>query len=437
MAPRKSSETWNHFSELANSKAKCGYYSKILSTAGGSFGNLNRHLKTVHPAVLFSKAKEIMDHDENLVYDPASHADPPVEALNIPGSSVNNTSLNTTRIQSNIMSFMQSKKIYLNEFYPFSMVDDKEFRKLLKMLNPRYEIPCRQTISKNLIPKLYNLTLENLKKKVENAKAVSLTTDGWTCVNNKSYVAVTAHFIDEDKIVSVCLGCEHFPLQHTAINLAEYLKSITIEWKINNKVVAVVTDNAANMVSAVRQLHFRHIGCFAHSINLVVQNSLANISEIVSKVKKIVEFFKRSSNALTKLQSTQAQMGLPLLKLKQDYAVISTLALLQSSIDTLTPEEWDTVDKAILILQIFNEVTIEVSSEKTVSISKKIVLVSSMTATVDTYVNDISLPCAVHQMAVSLKSELQKRFKDIEENEIVAQASILDPRFKKYGFTDE
>lgn len=73
MAPRKRSETWNHFSELDNSKAKCGYCSKILSTAGGSFGNLNRHLKTVHPAVLFSKAKEIMDLDENLVDDPASH----------------------------------------------------------------------------------------------------------------------------------------------------------------------------------------------------------------------------------------------------------------------------------------------------------------------------------------------------------------------------
>jgi len=72
MAPRKRSETWNHFSELENSKAKCGYCSKILSTAGGSFGNLNLHLKTVHPAVLFSKAKEIMDLDENLVDNPAS-----------------------------------------------------------------------------------------------------------------------------------------------------------------------------------------------------------------------------------------------------------------------------------------------------------------------------------------------------------------------------
>lgn len=83
-------------------------------------------------------------------------------------------------------------------------------------------------------------------------------------------------------------------------------------------------------------------------------------------------------------------MGIPLLKLKQDCvtrwnstfdmlrriicikdAVISTLAVLQNNIDVLTPAEWDIVHKAILILQIFNEVTIEVSSEKTVSISKK------------------------------------------------------------------
>jgi len=161
---------------------------------------------------------------------------------------------------------------------------------------------------------------------------------------------------------------------------------------VNNKVVAIVTDNASNISNAVRQLHYRHIGCFAHSINLVVQHSLENISVIVFKVKKIVEFFKRSSNALVKLlklNSTQTQMGLPTLKLKQDCvtrwnstfdmlkrivsikdAVISTLAVLQTEIAVLTPAEWDIVEKAIDVLQIFNEVTIEVSSEKTVSLSK-------------------------------------------------------------------
>lgn len=79
------------------------------------------------------------------------------------------------------------------------------------MLNPAYELPCRQTASKNLIPRLYNSPSKILKKKIENANAVTLTTDGWTCINNRSYMAVTAHFInDEGKMCSVCLGCEHF-----------------------------------------------------------------------------------------------------------------------------------------------------------------------------------------------------------------------------------
>ena len=325
------------------------------------------------------------------------------------------------------------------------------------MLNPGYELPCRQTVSTNLVPRLYNSTLEDLKKKVETASAVSLTTDGWTCINNRSYIAVTAHFIDGNgKMCSVCLGCEHFDQRHTSDNLAAYLKKIAIEWKVNNKIVAIVTDNASNISNAVRQLHYRHIGCFAHSINLVVQHSLENISEIISKVKKIVEFFKRSNNALVKLNSTQTQMGLPTLKLKQDCAtrwnstfdmlkrivsikdaVISTLAVLQTEIAVLTPVEWNIVEKAIDVLQIFNEVTIEISSEKTVSVSKVIVLVGSMFQTIETYVNDISLPYEVNEMAISLKKQLRKRFSDSEENEIMAQASILDPRFKKYGFMSD
>jgi len=130
------------------------------------------------------------------------------------------------------------------------LVDDKEFRKFVKILNPGYELPCRQTVSKNLVPRLYNSTLEDLKKKVETALAVSLTTDGWTCINNRSYIAVTAHFIDGDgKMYSVCLGFEYFDQRHTSDNLAAFFKKIAIVWKVNNKVAAIVTDNASNISS--------------------------------------------------------------------------------------------------------------------------------------------------------------------------------------------
>lgn len=46
----------------------------------------------------------------------------------------------------------------------------------------------------------------------------------------------------------------HVAVQHTADNISELLTEITDEWGITSKVHAVVTDNGANMVSAVLKL---------------------------------------------------------------------------------------------------------------------------------------------------------------------------------------
>ncbi|KAL4085298.1 hypothetical protein QTP88_027157 [Uroleucon formosanum] len=88
---------------------KCGYCSKILSVAAGSFGNLNRHLRTVHPAVILSTPKPTeMVHNEDVVDDPGT----PVES-DTPNSKV------TTKQQSSITNFLQSKK-------PVSIVRSKQ-----------------------------------------------------------------------------------------------------------------------------------------------------------------------------------------------------------------------------------------------------------------------------------------------------------------------
>lgn len=75
--------------------------------------------------------------------------------------------------------------------------------------------------------------------------------------------------------------------------MANYLKNITVEWDIDNKFVAIVTDNAPNITAAVREMKYRHIGCFVHSINLAVQHSLEHISTPSKKVKCIVEFLRK------------------------------------------------------------------------------------------------------------------------------------------------
>ncbi|CAI6358589.1 unnamed protein product [Macrosiphum euphorbiae] len=136
MAPRKRSDIWNHFTELEDSKAKCRYCSNKYSVAGGYFGNLRRHLKIVHPAVIISKA--IVTSDESHVDDPADDG-PPVETLIVPDTSGVKPS-QPTQTQSSIMHFMQNKKpmavsrskqideqvtkMIVKGYYAFSIVND-------------------------------------------------------------------------------------------------------------------------------------------------------------------------------------------------------------------------------------------------------------------------------------------------------------------------
>lgn len=77
--------------------------------------------------------------------------------------------------------------------------------------------------------------------------------------------------------------------------------SVTDNWGITEKVVCVVTDNANNIVAAVR---LKHLPCFAHTLNLDVQDSLKadpELAEIQKKISGIVSYFHHSSKSTDKL----------------------------------------------------------------------------------------------------------------------------------------
>ena len=205
------------------------------------------------------------------------------------------------------------------EYHQFSLVEDAEFRRFVQMLCPGYQIPSRKTLTSSLIPILHQTTVMKVKATLDVATAVCLTADGWTSVNSNRFLAITAHFLDEEtNMCSKLLGCVEFNEKHTAANLADKLHETAREWKIYYKIVGIVKDNAANIVSAVQLLKWRHIPCYAHTLNLIVQTSIKVIKSEIEKVKSIVQYFKHSAHALAKLHSVQKQMQLPELKLKQD-----------------------------------------------------------------------------------------------------------------------
>lgn len=149
------------------------------------------------------------------------------------------------------------------------------------------------------------------------------------------------------------------------------IRRVCQEWEIDKKIVAIVTDNAANIISTARYLQWHSIPCFAHTLNLIVQNAIAEIKELRIKVKTAVEYFKRSPHALSKLKEVQKQMGFPEQTLKQEVqlrwnstltmfenvvksreAIVATLAIINPA-QAISKETFDVFEEMCKILKPF------------------------------------------------------------------------------------
>lgn len=286
---------------------------------------------------------------------------------------------------------------------------------------------------------------------------ISLTTDAWTSLKNESYMAVTVHFIDlSGQLKSYLLSCAKFPLRHTSENIKNSLKDITTAWGLQHKVAACTTDTAANMISAIRLCNWRHIYCFAHSLNLIVQSSLEEIKDTRVKVKNIVEYFKRSTLASEKLNQIQEQLGYtPIHTVIQDVAtrwnstffmfqrflqlktpLLSCLADLNYDV-TLTSNDWLIISKSCDILKRFNEITVEMSSEKGVTISKTVLFSQALSNYCNNLKSEHQTIPQIESFIIKLTKEVNKRIGQAEKNILLGEATFLDPRFKKYGFQNQ
>lgn len=97
--------------------------------------------------------------------------------------------------------------------------------------------------------------------KISKSNVFTLTSDSERSINNNSFLAVTAHFIDkEGKLQSILLDCGEFNEKHNAENTANFWKKVTKNWKIPKKITAIVTDNASMMIAAAKFCNWRHIG---------------------------------------------------------------------------------------------------------------------------------------------------------------------------------
>ena len=332
---------------------------------------------------------------------------------------------------------------------PFSIVENPGFSQLVHDLEPRYSLPSRKYITENVLPQIYGGVKAAVLQELTDVSFFSFTTDAWSSADGgASLLSLTAHWIT-DAFVRQSAVLHVLPLEesHTGEYLARKYLEMLSEWKIkHDQVHLVLRDNAANMAKAAS---LPSLGCFAHTLQLIVHGGVLSqraVQDTLAICRKIVGHFKHSSTAYSRLHAIQNSLGLPQCRLQQDVSTRwnSSLYMLQTvasqkvalaayatqySICQLTTNQLDLVDKIIAALSPIEEVTKAVSADS-VSVSCIIPFIRMFCKTMEKHHNDRG----VRTMKTEMLNSLKTRYAAVEENEYLAIATTLDPRFKDKFF---
>ena len=172
----------------------------------------------------------------------------------------------------------------------------------------------------------YEIEKEKLKQQLAKVHGrVCLMSDCWTACTNISYISLIANYVDKDWMLkSKILAFSHMKPPHVGNDLSLKVLEILKDWGIERKIFSITLDNAFlndNMQNILKENlclsnsllfseEFFHIRCFAHILNLIVQDGLKVASDTLHKIRQSVLYVRASESRMKKFSQCVEQVGM-------------------------------------------------------------------------------------------------------------------------------
>jgi hypothetical protein len=136
---------------------------------------------------------------------------------------------------------------------PIQTAEEDSFRKLIRTLDPRYEMPSRKYFNNTSARTLHRKSGGRVANKIPNTAFLSTTANLWSSRTTEPYISLTIHYIDDNcKLQSKCLQTSYFPDDHTGGIIATGLREALSSWGLKeSRQVCMTTDSGWNMVKAL------------------------------------------------------------------------------------------------------------------------------------------------------------------------------------------
>ncbi|XP_051958615.1 E3 SUMO-protein ligase ZBED1-like [Xyrauchen texanus] len=351
---------------------------------------------------------------------------------------------------------------------PLSMVDGAGFQQMIAQFNPDYILPSRTHFT-HLMEQKYSTTFLKVKQILKEVNSsITLTSDVWTSRATEAYLGVSCHFITKDWQMKT-LNLATLPLEerHTAANIMIWMEEVIEKFDIlPSKIKAIVHDNGSNMVAAARLLEEKHgwssVRCAGHTHHLIINSALKepSINKATGAARNLVEHFRRSELANSKLKKKQQQMYTTEHKLIQDvstrwnstYYMVSRLleqrwpvtATLSDPEVTprgkhyfdLKPEQWVLLEELVQGLGPFECATVFLSGQEYATASCLPKLVKGLQRSIQQTQFETSSGKAFQTIAGKGISERWENLNTVsaERDNPLVLAAAIDPRFRKLKF---
>ncbi len=281
-----------------------------VAAKNGNTSNLLTHLRTHHP-LLHVQVKQAMN--AKVQQRPPKSRTP--QSLQVGQSTIQET-LKYDRSSKRWKDITNAITYFIcKDSHAIYMVEKSGFRRLMKTLDSRYEVPSRSYFSKTAIPQLYSATVDKVKGELSTISYFSSTTDLWSSHGMVPYMSYTIHFIDDCwKLKTRCLHTQFLPQDHTGENIAEAMEATLDAWSLSrNSQVCLTTDNGTNIINATGRLKWLRLSCFGHNLHLAITNAIKNdhrCSRAVGVCHKVVSAFSQSWKRKREFKKAQTTLGL-------------------------------------------------------------------------------------------------------------------------------
>ncbi|KAK2646777.1 hypothetical protein Ddye_021972 [Dipteronia dyeriana] len=171
---------------------------------------------------------------------------------------------------------------------PFRFVENRGFRKFCFAMNPRFDIPSRRTIVRDLY-KLYVEERIKLKKYFKS-----------------SQVRLQKRILSFSQITD-----------HRGDSIGRCIEKVLLKWGID-KIFTITVDNATANANAIgymnRKLNswrvdgpilegkYLHLRCCAHILNLIVSDGMKDLHESIVAIRNAVKYVKSSPSKLAQFK---------------------------------------------------------------------------------------------------------------------------------------